>query len=60
MCDNVIVKIEAHRHFKLYMVLYNMEYDHTGQPQEFNMKTNMYTRASAAKKPLLVYLVKER
>ena len=25
MCGNVIAKIEAHRHFKLYMVLYNAE-----------------------------------
>ena len=25
MCGNVIAKIEAHRHFKLYMVLYNVE-----------------------------------
>ena len=51
MCGNVIAiaKIETHRQFKLYMVLYNMLYHHTGQTQELTVKTNMYSRASAAK-----------
>ena len=49
MCGNVIAKIGAHRHFKLYMVLYNMLFHNAGQTQKLNMKTNMYSRASAAK-----------
>ena len=49
MCSNVIAKIGAHRHFKLYMVLYNMYYHPAGQTQKLNVKTNMYSRASAAK-----------